>query len=124
MDLTFHIIVVKTPRPEYTAEEQHRLGDIIDVYRTSDVTEPHNVDSPLAFVHVTGVPVSVALKIKSILGSDVDGQRHTWRFRLSAVPAGKIDDLTNTRETTSTWTQAKSYIQRYSDNAPLTDGDV
>ena len=131
------------------ASMRYRNGDILTVYRTKDFAtltgETWNwndvISSPRSvFVHITGVPLNLAIKAGTRLTDSIAAAGDTFRrrkFRIppSVVPIAFRNKLLADKEATITYTQVKAHIRKKSivdvldasqdnEDTALVDGDL
>lgn len=125
MNITLQILASEKNYEPTKPSEKHRLGDIVNIYQTSQLTEPPSPNSPLVFVHITGVPNTLIEKIKKLKEAKMGEEspttgikefifRHDWRVDRSMLSASIRQKLLNDRQITVTWEQAKPFIKRKS----------
>jgi len=126
MDITVELLAVpKTHILNDAAKEarRYRRGDVVEVFRRSEVTEPPSPNSPFVFLHVTGIPdtrtfeqvrnkiMQPVLQPAVIVDPEIY-RRRKFRVRVSTLPQVVKDAFISNKEFTATWTQVKNYIRR------------
>lgn len=127
MDITLH---VKRFEPK---------GEIFNVHLTSKLN--HMTPGKNLYVHITGVPVATARKIKAQLTQQWLGpvlERYSedgtvkrqenfgrqWRIPPSLIPSVARARLLADRQITVTWVNAKPLIRNMKRNAQIVDADL
>lgn len=133
-DISFLVVIEQSTHALPVSKEPGRArnGDIIHTYLTPDIAT-FSVDryicnqtissNRLGFIHCTGVPESVSLKIAWIQNGD-DSNNRTYYFSFPHVPAAKLAELNNNREITVQWVNARPYIRNRNNDLGLTDQDI
>jgi len=103
------------------AARRYRRGDILTGWVASQYATLTDgkyrlnagaAGSPFAYVHITDVPNSIALKLRDKLTERLEERRRRWRVPQSVLPAAIGAELLTMGEITVDWTAAKTRIRR------------
>lgn len=135
MDITLQIMI-KAPTHSLArnpAMEMRRFkdGDIIGVYLRSKVTKSPSPNSPLGFIHITGVPITALRKAKRLMEMQVNPfdpsdiwKKRVWNIDPSTLPLAIKQTIKKNREITVSWTQVKNYLKNKVTNSLVKDNDL
>ncbi len=115
------------PEKEYG---RYKRGDIVDVYRRSQVITTTKEGQRCVYVHITGVPAPAIRNAKKLMQGyyDVNDEtllgRRLFNIDPQTIPLALRQELAANREITVTWTQAKPYLKNLKTGLAVTNEDV